>query len=1211
MEPLETRRFLSVAAQPTDAAHPMGCNCMGCMPEPMAALIDEPWDFDDATADYWNDVPPPADPLAEQIRAMAIAESTPLVPVGQQPVGALTGRVVYANAGHGFKWTGSAWTTDRPLLHNMVEDFGNHDQLNFYVDYLWRAGATVVPLRPVGYQTNELIVDNTSLAAGDWVGAWSNSSSSIYYGNAGDAVPYRFAAASTTETAVARYRANIPAGGFYPVYAWAQHGGNRVPDQLYRVYHSGGATEVKVNHQMVGNGWVYLGTYHFNAGPGGPGLSTGGYVEISNRSSGGGSVVIADAIRFGNGIGPSGHGRHDEASLYWVEAARGQGVPSSAHGTSTVTAQIRFAEHMNREQAGHMTDRVFLSFHSNASGGRGSIGLWNDPALFPGTNTPNQLEWARLVGKEVNDDLVAIGAPPLEHAWHNRGNNVTFRRTDFAFGEINNTWAKNEFDATILEVAFHDNQLDAELMRDPKARDWVARATYQATLRYFNQFAPSGSKPPVVFLPDPATNVRAVANNGTVTLNWAVPVVDGIGGQAATGYRIYVSTNGYGFDGGTFVAGGSTTQYTFQNLPPGSDVYYFKIAAVNAGGEAAGSPVVAARPLPAGKSQVLIVNGFDRLERQQNPVQRARITGGSLVSFERVRPRLSNSFDYAIQAAEAIKAFDSRIGIDSVQNFAIRNGQVNLNDYHTIIWLSGEQSTRHSTFTSIEQTAVTNFLNAGGKFFVSGSEIGWDLDAQNNGRTFYRNVLRAQYLADDAGGYTAAGTVGGIFQTVNLVFDNGTQFYDVDFPDRIGAMNGSTIAMSYTGSGSGGAAVVYAHPTTNQRLVNLGFPFETITTAGNRNLVMARVLDFFKTAPPSAPANIAAAPGEEVIQLSWQANSEFDVIGYNIYRSTSAGGGFVRINAAPVTSPAYADDSVIPGVTYYYHVRAVDDWGQESGDSAVVSGTAVEAQPPEVIMASFNRSSAPHAINVLFNMDVSASLVVEDLELVNLTTGQTISPAVMSLSYTGGSNVATWTMNGLPNGVLPDGNYQARLVASGITSPGGREMDADHVFHFHYLAGDATGDGRVDIADLGILAGNWQQNVYGPANGDFNYDGIVNIADLGILSGNWQVDLTAESTAQPIAIADEGMTEPETADVPASVAPSTGPVAEVVPAEKKSKTLPAPPQWPARIDALFSSVPVNASPLLGTMGASGVLEDLLESSGEELVAPGGRGRGRT
>jgi hypothetical protein len=54
------------------------------------------------------------------------------------------------------------------------------------------------------------------------------------------------------------------------------------------------------------------------------------------------------------------------------------------------------------------------------------------------------------------------------------------------------------------------------------------------------------------------------------------------------------------------------------------------------------------------------------------------------------------------------------------------------------------------------------------------------------------------------------------------------------------------------------------------------------------------------------------------------------------------------------------------------------------------------------------------------------------------------------------------------------------------------------------MPGDANGDGVVNIADLGVLAANWQQPVDGGhAQADFNGDGVVNIADLAILAANW------------------------------------------------------------------------------------------------------------
>ncbi len=55
-----------------------------------------------------------------------------------------------------------------------------------------------------------------------------------------------------------------------------------------------------------------------------------------------------------------------------------------------------------------------------------------------------------------------------------------------------------------------------------------------------------------------------------------------------------------------------------------------------------------------------------------------------------------------------------------------------------------------------------------------------------------------------------------------------------------------------------------------------------------------------------------------------------------------------------------------------------------------------------------------------------------------------------------------------------------------------------------YLFGDATLNGPVNSADLGILGLNWRQQGDGWSNADFNSDGWVNAADLNILAGNWQ-----------------------------------------------------------------------------------------------------------
>lgn len=854
--------------------------------------------------------------------------ATGLVDVGTQPQGGLSGKVVYVHGGHGYTADDNgAWSFQRGPLLGMIEDLGNQDQMTFLVDYLFNAGATVVPLRPVGHQTNEYVIDNDDMAV-TFVGNWSNSTATVYFGDAGD-VPYRYASTSATETAYARYRPNIGAAGFYPVYAWTRSGSDRAEDQLYRVYHSGGITEVTVNHRMVGNGLVYLGTYYFDAG-------TAGYVDVSNRSNDSGRVVIADMIRFGNGMGDidrgagvSGLPREDESGLYWVmwHVNHSQGIPASEYRATSVDRDAavsfspRYAEYMNREVEGTLSDRVFVSYHSNASGGRGVLGLYNGNNYIT-SKTPNQFELAKALGQEVNDDLVAQNGL-YEHNWFNAGTNVTLDRSDIEFGEINNTVINNEFDATIVEVAYHDNQLDAELMRDAKVRDAVARATYQGLLKYFRQV--DGNTTSAVNLPAAPRNVHVRSNAaGSATIAWTPPASNAYLGDAPTGYRIYGSTNGYGFDGGTYVAGGTTSTATLTGLDPNLP-YYFKVVAVNEGGESPASEVLTVLPT-GGAKQVLVVSGFDRLDRTLNPKQ-PPYQG---TSVERVRPRNSNSFDYTVQVGAAIATAAPGVHFESTSNEAVISGAVHLADYDTVIWILGEESSADDTFNTTEQSLVTQFINGGGNLFLSGAEIGWDLDNLNNGRTFYEQTLRANYVSDDANTYVANGVAGSIFAGLQLTFDDGTLFYNSEYPDVIAPQAGAQTALAYA-NGAGGAAIQSAGTGGKGSLVMLAFPFETITTAANRAVVMERVFDFFSVTPP--PTANADFNGDGTVDAAdftiWQdslgqsvapgdkgdadADGDVDQDDYDIWKaqfgtSPGAGGGAGAGDQAAAAPTASADE---------------------------------------------------------------------------------------------------------------------------------------------------------------------------------------------------------------------------------------------------------------------------------------------------------------
>src|SRR5713226_7467192 len=77
------------------------------------------------------------------------------------------------------------------------------------------------------------------------------------------------------------------------------------------------------------------------------------------------------------------------------------------------------------------------------------------------------------------------------------------------------------------------------------------------------------------------------------------------------------------------------------------------------------------------------------------------------------------------------------------------------------------------------------------------------------------------------------------------------------------------------------------------------------------------------------------------VKLAWDPNPATEnVTGYNVYRSTSSGGGYAKLNPKPVTTPFYRDTVTYNGKTYFYVVRAVKA-EEESPDSNEVAYEAI------------------------------------------------------------------------------------------------------------------------------------------------------------------------------------------------------------------------------------------------------------------------------
>jgi hypothetical protein len=170
---------------------------------------------------------------------------------------------------------------------------------------------------------------------------------------------------------------------------------------------------------------------------------------------------------------------------------------------------------------------------------------------------------------------------------------------------------------------------------------------------------------------------------------------------------------------------------------------------------------------------------------------------------------------------------------------------------------------------------------------------------------------------------------------------------------------------------------------------------------------------------------------------------------------------------------------------------------------------------PGVLRTEFDHLTAPHALRILFNRNVSASLGMEDLSVVNLTTSQVVFPTSFRYDPIESNKTLNETATFTFGGVLPDGNYRVTLNKAGVTDNQGRQLAGNAVFDFFVLAGDANRDRTVGFADLVILAQNYGTAAKTFAQGNFNYDagGNVDFQDLVLLAQRYGTTLTAPAAA--------------------------------------------------------------------------------------------------
>lgn len=135
--------------------------------------------------------------------------------------------------------------------------------------------------------------------------------------------------------------------------------------------------------------------------------------------------------------------------------------------------------------------------------------------------------------------------------------------------------------------------------------------------------------------------------------------------------------------------------------------------------------------------------------------------------------------------------------------------------------------------------------------------------------------------------------------------------------------------------GSAFSVGTFPLPVTLNRGARIQLPVIFTPTAQGRvsgNITLANTGE-----DPQLIVKIAGTGVEQTshnVSLSWQPG-DGQAVGYNLYRSTTNGGPYRKINSALDASTNYTDYTVESGLTYYYVATEVNAQGEESSYSNV------------------------------------------------------------------------------------------------------------------------------------------------------------------------------------------------------------------------------------------------------------------------------------
>lgn len=803
---------------------------------------------------------------------------------------------IWASHGRYYDQAKGMWKWQRPFLFGTTEDLYTQTiVVPYLIPMLENAGAVVFTPRERDWQRNEVIVDNDDATPYQYIeqvlgSDWQTTAEpgfarheGIYYDGENPFEAGTARMARTTRKAKKMssviYQPRLPESGRYAVYVSYQTRLGSVPDAEYRVFHKGQETIFRVNQQMGGGTWVYLGTFDFDKND-----SKGNRVVVSNLSSYDG-VVTTDAVRFGGGMGnitrggsTSGMARSFEGARYYAQwAGAPYDVYSSKGGENDYADDINVRSLMTNWLAGgspYVPDmegkgvpiEMTLAVHSDAGfnpDGQSVYGPlaicttdFNEGRLGAGTSRQASYNLAEeVLAGEVRDMTALYGSWP---------------RRNFYDRNYSETRVP-EVPSAIIETLSHQSFPDMVYGQDPNFRFALARSIYKSILRHT---ARMHDQEYIVQPLAPSHFRLEFVGKDKVRLSWN-GVDDPLERSArATGYNVYTAVGNGNFDNGEHVRSESFTLRLEPDQP-----YHFRVTATNGGGESFPTQVLTAVWHPEASKTVLIIDGFQRLaapyainndslqgfDLNADPGVSYGLTAGwsgAQQCFDRSRMGIEgpgglgycgselagsyiqgNTFDYVRIHATAI-ATAHRYNIISCSREAFEDGQTKTKHIDCIDLILGlqkstAQNVRYKTFTPQLQRLLQKYLNGHGRLLVSGAFIGSDMQSAGDSE-FLSRQLHLELMGKELNARKQQAEVIGLgtrFSFHNLLND---KHYAATVTDILQPQYPAYCTMQY----ADGTSAAVAYDGRDAKTFAIGFPLECIREQKTRESIFRGIMAF-------------------------------------------------------------------------------------------------------------------------------------------------------------------------------------------------------------------------------------------------------------------------------------------------------------------------------------------------------------------------------